>query len=196
MATKPDAAAAAALAERVRRPVEFAWLDIDGSPIRVTNAPYPFTFAGTGDEDLDGHVFDALDERLVNVGAIKTKEGGGDTVTLTLMGLTGLDGEMMDEISDRERYQGREARLWRAMLDPQNLTRLGSIWCYYTGYMSVPKVMGNAQSQTISLEIESYLSFFGAPSGRTYLDQQSFDPADHSAELAIAIANGMSKRTQ
>jgi hypothetical protein len=191
----PDFAAQAALAERVRRPVTFCFLDIAGEPIRVTDAPYSFTFAGTGDEDLDGFTFDAVDARVVSVGDVKAKEGGSDTLTLTLSGLAGIDGETMNSIGNRSNYQGRDARLWKAMLDPVQLTRIGAIWAYYTGYMAVPKISGDQTSQTISLEIETYLAFFGQASNRTYLDQASFDPGDLSAELAIAIANGASARS-
>ena len=191
----PDLAAQAALAERVRRPVTFCFLDIAGEPVRVTDAPYSFTFADTGDEDLDGFMFEAVDARVVSVGDVKAKEGGTDTLTLTLSGLAGIDGETMNSIGNRSNYQGRDARLWKAMLDPVELTRIGAIWPYYTGYMAVPKISGDQTSQTISLEIETYLAFFGQASNRTYLDQASFDPGDLSAELAIAIANGASARS-
>ena len=178
MDTRPDSAAQAALAADVRRPVTFAWLDLKGEAIRVTNAPYSVTFAGTGDEDLDGFTFTAVDPRVVSVGAIKAKEGGTDTLTLQLSGLAGVDDELMTQIGDRAAWAGRDCRLWRAMLDPQNMTRIGSLWAYYTGYLSV----------------ESYLAFFGQASNRTYLDQQSYDPGDTSAALAIAIANGASRK--
>lgn len=191
----PDLAAQAALAERVRRPVTFCFLDIAGEPVRVTDAPYSFTFSDTGDEDLDGFTFEAVDARVVSVGDVKAKEGGTDTLTLTLSGLAGIDGETMNAIGNRSNYQGRDARLWKAMLDPVQLTRVGAIWPYYTGYMAVPKISGDQTSQTISLEIETYLAFFGQASNRTYLDQASFDPGDLSAELAIAIANGASARS-
>lgn len=190
MVDRPDTDASAALAERVRRPVTFCWLDILGDVVRVTDAPYSFTFAGTGDEDLDGFTFEAVDPRVVSVGAVKAKEGGTDTVTLKLSGLIGIDGELMNQIGDKANWQGRDARLWKAMLDPDELIRIGAIWSYYTGYMSVPRIMGDQTSQTISLELESYLAFFGQASGRTYLDQQQYDAGDLSAELAIAIANG------
>lgn len=195
MDMRPDDAANAALAAHVRRPVTFCFLDVGDEPIRVTNAPYPFTFTGTGDEDLDGHTFQAVDPRFVNVGPVKAKEGGTDTLTLQLSGLAGVDDDLMNDIGDRARWAGRDARLWRALLHPHDLTRIGAIWTYYTGYMSVPMIGGDRTSQTISLEIETYLAFFGQSSNRTYLDQRDFDPGDLSAELAIAIANGASRRT-
>ncbi|MBB4620122.1 hypothetical protein [Sphingomonas abaci] len=194
MDTRPDTAAQAALAADVRRPVTFAWLDLKGEPIRVTNAPYSVTFAGTGDEDLDGFTFTAVDPRVVSVGPIKAKEGGTDTLTLQLSGLAGVDDELMTQIGDRTNWAGRDCRLWRAMLDPQSMTRIGSLWAYYTGYMSVPKITGDRQGQVINLSVESYLAFFGQASNRTYLDQQSYDPGDTSAALAIAIANGASRK--
>lgn len=191
----PDATAAAALAERVRRPVTFCYLDIKGEPVRVTDAPYSFTFQGTGDEDLDGFTFDAVDPRVVSVAAVKAKEGGTDTVTLTLSGLIGVDSDLLNTIGDKSLWQGRDARLWKAMLDPVTFQQIGAIWPFYTGYMSVPKIVGDKTSQTISLDLESYLAFFGQASNRTYLDQVLYDPGDRSAELAIAIANGASKRS-
>ena len=193
MATRPDTAAAAALAAHVRRPVNIAFLDLAGEPIRVTDAPYSMTFTGTGDEDLDGHTFTALDPSVVSVGKVRAKEGGADTVTLTLSGLAGIDDEVMTQIGDKAAWAGRDARLWKAMLDPVTFGRIGAIWCYHTGYMSVPKITGDRSSQVIALDVESYLGFFAQASQRTYLDQASFDPGDLSAELAIAIANSGGK---
>lgn len=189
----PGPVAATALAADVRRPVTFCYLDIVGEPLRVTDAPYDITFDGTGDDDLDGHTFNAVDGRIVSVGVVKAKEGGSDTLTLELSGLQGVDGELMGQIGNRANWQGRDARLWKAMLDPVSFAFVGSIWPYYTGYMAVPKITGDQSSQTVSLDVETYLAFFSQPSNRTYLDQDLYDPADRSAELAIAIANGANK---
>lgn len=193
MASRPDAVANAALAAHVRRPINIAFLDIAGEPVRVTDGPYHLTFAGTGDEDLDGHTFQALDPSVVSVGKVRAKEGGSDTVTLTLSGLAGIDDDVMTQIGNKAAWAGRDARIWKAMLDPVQLTRIGAIWCYHTGYMSVPKITGDRTSQEISLDVESYLGFLTQASGRTYLDQSSFDAGDLSAELAIAIANSGGK---
>ncbi len=193
--SRPDAAANAALARDIRKPVTFCWLDFRDEPIRVTTAPYNITFAGTGDEDLDGFTFLAIDPRVVGIGPVRAKEGGTDTLTLTLSGLPSVDDDTMTEIGDRARWAGRDARLWKAMLDPRNFSQLGAVWSYYTGYMSVPHITGDRTRQTIALEIETYLAFFGRASNRTYIDQQSYDPGDRSAELAIAIANGINVRT-
>lgn len=187
---RPDDAAQAALAAAVRRPVSFCFLDVAGDPVRVTDAPYSFSFSGTGDEDLDGFTFSAVDPRMVSIGTVKAKEGGSDTLTLQLSGLAGLDDDMMTALGNRANYQGRVCRLWRAMLNPVNLTQIGSIWSYHTGYMSVPVITGDDAGQIISLDVETYLAFFSQATNRTYLDQAAYDPTDTSAALAIAIANG------
>lgn len=190
MATRPDLAAQTALAADIRRPVDFAFLDIGDEPLRVTTAPYSVSFSGTGDEDLDGFTFQALDPTFVSVGRIRSKEGGGDTVTLTLSGLAGVDDALMTDLGNKANYAGRDARLWKAMLHPDTFGQIGAIWCYYTGYMSVPRIVGDRTSQVITLDVESYLGFFSQASNRTYQDQQVYDPGDRSAELAVAIANG------
>ena len=194
LSSVPDEAGAAALADRVRRPVTFCFLDIAGEPVRVTDAPYSFTFAGTGDEDLEGYLFQALDPTMVSVGVVKAKEGGSDTLSLELSGLPGIDGDLLNQVGNRANWQGRDARLWKAMLDPADPTRILSLWSYFTGYMAVPKIVGDAKSQTIQLSVETYLAFFNQASNRTYLDQASYDPGDQSAALAIAIANGANAR--
>ena len=106
--------------------------------MRVTNAPYGFAFNDTGDEDLDGFTFDAVDPRVVSVGTVKAKEGGSDTLALQLSGIPGVDADMLDQIMTRTNWQGRDARLWKALLDPQDPSRIISMWSYFTGYMAVP----------------------------------------------------------
>ena len=195
MATRPDQAGVDALGAPVRRPVTFVFLDLAGAPLRVTNAPYPVSFAGTGDPDLDGFTFQPLDARMVSVGSVKAAEGGTDTVTLQLSGLAGVDADQMDEIGDKARFQGRDCRLWRGLLDPATLQLAGAVWSYHTGYMSTPKITGDKTGQVISQEVETYLAFFSQASNRTYLDQQLYDPGDLSASLTIAVANGAATRS-
>ncbi|GAA3265868.1 hypothetical protein GCM10020258_34120 [Sphingomonas yabuuchiae] len=99
----------------------------------------------------------------------------------------------MNQLGARANFSGRDCRLWRAMLNPHDLTQIGALWSYFTGYMSVPVVVGDRTSQTINLDVETYLAFFGQATGRTYLDQAAFDPGDRSADLSVAIANGAAR---
>ena len=66
------------------------------------------------------------------------------------------------------------------------------MWNFYTGYMTVPKLVGDSNGQTIALTIENYLNYMSAASNRSYLNQSAYDPGDKSAEAAIAVANGTS----
>lgn len=187
--SRPDATAQAELAAAVHEPAYVAFLDILGDPIRVTTAPYSVTFSGTGDADLDGETFAAQDGRLIDVSTVEAKEGGGSAVTITLSGLIDIDGDTLNLIGDKANWQGRRAKLWTMMIDPAGV-RIGNIWCYYEGYMSVPKIIGDQDGQTIIMSIESWLAFMSQASGRTWLAQARYDPDDHSPEAAIAVANG------
>jgi len=185
----PDAAAQAAIAADVIRPVFVGFLDILGDPIRVTTAPYSVQFSGTGDADLDGQTFSAVDPTWISISPVSNQEGGAGTVTATLSGLIGVDSDLLNQIGNKANWQGRTARLWQMMYNA-GLQRVGNVWPYYTGYMNVPRIVGNATQQTIILEIESYLAFLKQPSGRSYLAQAEYDSGDRSADASIAVANG------
>jgi len=185
--------ASAALGEAYVRPILFAYLDIDGDPLRACSAGQSIAIAPglTGDADLDGFTFDGIDPQFVDIGSIKEKDGGSDTVSCKLSGLVGLDDSLLALIGDVSKWQGRTARLWWLIRDASNTSR-GDITAFYTGYMLALSIAGSAQSQTIELSIESYLAAFSKASNRTYQDQEMFDPGDQSARGAIAIANGVS----
>jgi hypothetical protein len=187
----PDAAAMAALRSYTVpvNAIYVGFLDILGDPIRVTTAPYSIVFSGTGDSDLDGYTFSAIDPEFISIGPVTMKEGGADTVTCTLSGLIGVDSTLMNQIGNKANWQGRNARLWQLQLN-EALQQVGAVWPWFTGYMTVPKIVGDKSSQQISLEIESYLSFIRTASGRTYLSQKDYDAGDNSADASIACANG------
>jgi len=190
----PNAAAIAALDAPVLVPFWVGWLDFLHDPIRVHTAPYTATYAGTGDPDLDGHIFQAGNASVITVGPVTHKEDGSETVTVMLSGQIGPDTGVMDEIGDRANFQGRIARLWKGLMQP-GTTNIIDVWPYYTGFMQVPRFVGNRESQTIALDIEGYYSMFSRAKGRTYLGQKDFDPGDDSATASIAIANGTSQLT-
>jgi hypothetical protein len=166
-----------------------------GDPIRVTTAPYSIAFTGTGDADLDGFTFSAVEPDFISVSPITMKEGGADTVTTTLSGLIGVDTTLLNQIGNKANWQGRVARLWQLQID-EALAQVGAVWPWFTGYMTVPKIVGDKASQTIQLEIESYLAFLRAASGRSYLNATDYDSGDLSAAASIACANGTSAAGQ
>jgi hypothetical protein len=188
--TGPNSTAIAAMGADVVRPVYLAFLDIVGDPIRVTTAPYSISFSAgqTGDPDLDGYTFSAIDPEFVSVSAINRKEGGTSTVTVTLSGLKGVDDTLMTQIGNKANWQGRVMRLWQMRFDA-SLALIGNIWPSHTSYMTVPKIIGGRDSQTIVLDTESYLAFLTEPSNRSYLNQSDYDSGDLSAAASIACAN-------
>lgn len=188
--SRPDATASAALDGDIR-PVFLASMDFVGDPLRANTSGAAITFGSVGDPDLDGQTFDGISPDMVDISPVRVREGGSETVTATLSGIVGLDDDLLALVSDPAKWQGRPAQLWRMIRDASG-TQQGAVQHYYTGYMVALSIGGSPQSQTITVEIESYLAAFSQASRRTYLDQASFDPGDLSARAAIAIQNGIS----
>lgn len=189
--SRPDATAAAALDAQTIRPVFFAFLDFDGDPVRANTSGRTIELTGTGNVDLDGFTFDGVDPSVVDIGPVRMKEGGSETVRVKLSGLVGIDDAILAAIGDEANWMGRVAQLWRMIRDEHG-TQAGAIQHYYTGYMTAASIAGDPKSQTIELSIESYLAALTDASNRTYLSQADFDPGDQSARAAIALANGVS----
>ncbi|GGB15167.1 hypothetical protein GCM10011380_00720 [Sphingomonas metalli] len=189
--SRPDAAASAALDAQIIRPVFFCYLDILGDPLRANTSGHSVSFTSTGNADLDGFTFDGIDPTVVDVGPVRNKDGGSDSVTAKLSGLVSLDADLLNVIGNKANWQGRTARLWRMIRDEYG-TQRGALQPYYTGWMTSLTIAGAPESQTINLTIQSYLAAYSQASNRTYLDQETFDPGDLSARASIAIANGVS----
>lgn len=168
-----------------------AWLDIAGDVIRVTDAPYPISFAAgaTGDADLDTYTF-ARTAQLITITEISHSDKGADTVTAIVSGIPGIDTTTLNQIGNRANWQTRAARVWGLLLDDSG--GVIAVSPYTGGYMVALKIAGSATSQTISLEIESFLSSHVEGSGRTWLNQAEYDANDNSAAQTIAAANGLS----
>jgi len=189
----PDSIAAAALDKEVIKPVWFVYMDFLGDPARANSSGFNVTVSGSGDSELDG-IYIGIDARFVSVGEVRSSSGGGDTVTCKLSGIRGLDDEDRLMLGDPANWQGRTARLWRMIRDEFNVQQ-GAIQAYYTGYMQTLGHMGSGEELTLELSIEGYLAAFSDPSNRTYMSQELFDPGDHSAQAAIATANGQTSTT-
>jgi hypothetical protein len=190
--SRPDATAAAALDAQVIRPVFFCYLDIVGDPLRACTAGQSIAFApgATGEPDLDGHTYDGINPRFIDIGPVRQKDGGSDSITCKLSGLVTLDTALLNIIGSPANWQGRTARLWRTIRDAAG-TQQGAIQHLFTGWMTSLVIAGSPEGQTINLTIQSYLAAFSGASGRTYLDQEQFDPGDLSARASIALANGL-----
>lgn len=187
--SRPDPTAAAALDGDVL-PIWLVYLDFADDPLRGCTAGQTLSFSGSGDPDLDGQTFDGINSQMIEVSDVSSSESGTDTVTVVISGIASLDADMLAAINNPAIYQGRTARLWRVIRDASG-AQAGGIQPYYTGYMVTGYVSSEPDEQTITIQIEGYISAHSEPSFRTYLDQESFDSGDLSARAAIAIANGV-----
>ena len=185
----PDSTHAAALDAEVIKPVFFAWLDIDGDPVRANTSGADITPTGTGDPDLDGHLFVGISATFVDIGSVRYAPGGSESVTAQLSGIPGVDDDTLALLADPANWRGRDARLWRIVRNAANVQQ-GGFHAYYTGKMTALKHAGSVASQTITVTIESYLAVFSQASNRTYLDQERYDAGDLSGRATIAVANG------
>ena len=185
-----DALGIAALEQEVVRPAFFALIDVQGDVMRVTTAGYNVTFTGTGDPDLDGQTFSAVDPDVVEIGEVTHREGGSETLTLGLSGILELDADTLNNIGDRTKWQGRTLRLWMLVRDATGAAQ-GGVVPYYTGYMAAAEVVPSPEEQIIRMAVENYLSALTArASNRGYLNQSEYDAADQSARATIGSANG------
>ncbi|MAE92968.1 MAG: hypothetical protein CMI67_25900 [Pelagibaca sp.] len=194
-----DAATLAALGQEIVYVQWFAWMDIDGDPVRAVSGVQDIAFGAgeTGDPDLDGHTFNAVPSDLVAIGDVGHAEGGSETVTAVLSGLPVEDGGLLDVVGQKAKWRKREARLWFRLLEPINKppTQFSPlpIHRYYSGYLVNLTVETSADEQTILATIENYQAALSEGSGLTYLHQSEFDAGDKSASQTLAAANGIQK---
>lgn len=184
-------AAATALDNDVIRPAWFGFLDLNGDPVRATTWRESVAFSATGDSDLDGNTFLAIDHELVSVGDIHQGESGSHTMRISLSGLITEDTGLLNTIGNRTNWAGRVARIWLGVYDESG-SALGAVAPYYTGYMTEIRLVASADEQRIVIDVENYLAAFSQASNRSYLDQAYYDSGDLSAQAAIDIANGVS----
>lgn len=186
-----DPTASAALSEEIIKPVFLGFIDFDNEPMRVNTSGANIAFSGTGDPDLDGFTFDGITGSAVDISPVANKDGGTESITVTLSGLPVLDQDMLDEINDPVNWRGKEMRMWRIIRNAANVQQ-GGVQHYYTGNMTNLNIAASPEGQTIVVTVEAYLAAYSAASNRTYLDQEKYDAGDLSARAAIAIANNAS----
>ena len=186
-----DATTQAALEATVVNWRVLIYADFVGDVLRGTSGLYDKVISGSGDTELDG-TYDSFDHNLINVSTVKHNESGSDTVSISMSGLVVNNADFLAIIGDKSKWQGRIARLWFYCVN-ENEGQVGSIIPYYTGYMNEVSISGGAQSQTVTLTIENYLTSIAGAQNKTYLIQNIFDAGDLSAEPSIAAANGMAE---
>ena len=186
-----DATTQAALEATVVNWRVLIYADFVGDVLRGTSGLYNKTISGSGDAELDG-TYDSFNHDLINVSTVKHNESGSDTVSISMSGLVVNNADFLAIIGDKSKWQGRIARLWFYCVN-ENEGQVGSIIPYYTGYMNEVSISGSAESQTVTLTIENYLTSIAGAQNKTYLIQNIYDAGDLSGEAAISAANGMAE---
>jgi len=186
-----DATTQAALEATVVNWRVLIYADFVGDVLRGTSGLYDKVISGSGDAELDG-TYDSFNHDLINVSTVKHNESGSDTVSISMSGLVVNNADFLAIIGDKSKWQGRIARLWFYCVN-ENEGQVGSIIAYYTGYMNEVGISGNAESQTVTLTIENYLTSIAGAQNKTYLIQNIFDTGDLSGEAAVSAANGMAE---
>ncbi|WP_338445959.1 hypothetical protein V5F89_12490 [Pelagerythrobacter marensis] len=198
-----DAATIEALGQEVVYVQWFAWIDIEGDPVRAVSGVQDIAIGAgeTGDPDLDGHVFEAVPSELTDISDVQHSEDGSETVTARLSGLPLVNSDLLDVVGQKSKWRKREARLWFRVLEPATFGAGGQpvtftplpIHSYYSGYLVGLTVNVGEDDQTIVAAIENYQAALSEGSGLTYLHQSEFDAGDKSAEQTLAASNGIQK---
>lgn len=184
-----DATTQAALEETILRWRVLAYGDFVGDTLRATSGLYDRTISGSGDSDLDG-TYDAYPPEFVGISPVQHKEGGTNTVTISMSGLIVNNVDFLNLIGTKSNWQGRDFRVWFYCVD-ENETLVGDYIPFYTGYMNDVTISGSPEFQTVSVTIENYLNTLTGASNKNYLSQAQYDSGDLSANATIAAANGL-----
>lgn len=189
-----DATAKAAVESQAFAPAYYLWLDIDGDPLRVTTFGAETILSGTGDDELNG-TYAAFSGALLAIGDVSNSESGSDSLTISLSGILDPDEDMLNDIGNTAKWQGRPCRVWFQVYDESGVTPQGAIVPLYTGYMSSVGLQSEPEQQLIQLNVENWLAAFNQPSHRSYMNQKDYDPADDSAAATLAASNGVRRET-
>lgn len=160
-------------------------LDFSGGFLRVTNAPYSFSW--------NGYTWTGIG-RLGGIESVS--EGAGLEARGVAMKLSGvpLDGEGDAEniaLALNEHYQGRDARVWAAPLT-EDFRFIADPKLVFLGRMDTMEIeLG--RTATIVLRVESRLADLERPRVRRYNDADQ--QAEYPGDLGLAHAEQMVEKT-
>ena len=155
----------------------FVELDFDDEAVRVTNAPYTFQWNGyswIGLGKLGG--IEAIDEG-------SSLEARGIALQVSGVPVSGEGDSEFIEIALGEHYQGRDCRVWVAVLDDQ-FSIVGNPKLIFLGRMDDMDIVLGATA-TITLRAQSRLADLERPRVLRYNDatQQELYPGDRGLEF-------------
>ncbi len=160
----------------VARPVILAQLDFMSGTVRATSAPFDVT--------ANGEVFTGVG----NLGAISAVPEGAELQSYAVeLTLSGIPAQLIS-LALADQYQGREAKLYLALLDAQHRVS-GTPLLLFRGQMDTLDIeLG--QTATLTLTVQSRMADWERPRLRRYTheDQRAMYPDDKGFEFVGQMA--------
>lgn len=167
-------------------------LDIEDDPILVWTGLGDLSFppGSTGDGALDGQTFSGITHMVGEVGAAADGKGGSAALELALPGVDLYDEAMRQVVFNRRRWQYRQAWVWMAFLDDDNVV-VGRPVRLKTGRMDRMPVEeeGSGGQGTVKCRIESAQAYAGEALATRYSETTDLDPTDTSQRYVWQLAN-------
>jgi hypothetical protein len=142
-------------------------------------------WSGVGGISWDSQTWSGVGE-LGSISAMT--EQTGVVATGATVGLSGVDATLLGKALD-ENYQGRDARIWLAFFDTDDLSLLDDPVLLFGGVMDTSDVDRQGGSGSITVNMESYLRVLERSRNRrrTHQDQQLRFSGDKGLEYVAAI---------
>lgn len=167
-----------------------AWLfrlDIEGDPVIVWTGARDITFGTMTDPVLSGLTFERVGN-IGDIGNIVDGRGGSQAMNLRLPGVDLDDGDLNDIVTDKSRWQFRQAWVWIATLDA-SYNIVGEPFRVKTGRMDRMNVGQGRKGSYIGLVIESHQAYASEVGNQKYSELKDFDPSDTSQNFVHDLAN-------
>jgi hypothetical protein len=189
-----DAQWTAALVELGFRTAYFARFEFKSGTTFASTIESAMSISGTGDAAMDGNTFSPIaDGNVIGVGSNTYSYEGSEAFEFTLALSPDASATLQATLVDADEYQGRLCYVWRGLqLTPATESAPAS-WGFKrirSGYMDSLSSRHGATSDEMRLTVEAHTAYVARASGRTWLDQTVFWPADTGADYIVACSNG------
>ncbi len=169
-------------------------LDFNTETVFLWTGASNLLVTGTGDSRLDGNTFSPVAAgNVVDISDNAFSYTGSEPMTVSLSIPASPHAAVASASNFPQEYQGLPATFWRALLEEAALPGVPAQWRFRrvrAGTMDDLSIRHSGEAHTFSITVEAHAARISQASGRTYLDQKSFDPTDTSQDYAVAIANG------
>ena len=167
-----------------------AWvirLDIKDDPVLVWTGLGQYLPSATGDNALDGLIFEGI-ANVGDIGAIVEAREGSQALTLSLAGVDLQDEALRQVVFDERTWQFRQAWLWVVLCDEDG-NPIGKPVRVKRGRMDQMNHEEDDGEGKVSVEIESHQAYVANVLNTRYSEQLEVDPTDTSQDYVHDLAN-------